>query len=385
MSHSSNSIILDIYDTIIDQHRWSHTLDKIARAVGGRGCIVFELTESHSTTPALRASHFSAAYDPELISGYINGFSHPELAEQSAILNLLTREDEIEVFGEEHLPSAAGGAEQGANVQALAAFGIHHRAAAFLNKDNRTRDRFAIQFSRRHGPLAQTDRKILNEILPHVAKALELGRVFSKIQGSAGALADAINRLRIGICLIRANRQVVCENNEFRRQREEAGVFFQNRKGQLEMRDAASQNWFYNMTSEAHRHGQFGARPRKEALGGLRSDSGKLAVEIAPLTSANAFGERQLDGYIVYSLDTARKLSLDLGLLSKVLTLTQSEADLVGFMAEGLTNREISQRRDRSIETVNSQVKSLLSKTDCANRTQLIRLASSIGATLTDS
>lgn len=385
MSYSNTSIILDIYDTVIDQHRWSDVLDKVAHAAGGLGCIVFELSHLDSAVPGLRASHFSAAYDPRLISGYVNGFSRPEIAEQREILNLLKREDGIEVFGEEHLPSFLMDSENKANIQALAEFGIHHRAAAFLNKDNRSRDRFAIQFSGRHGPLTEAGRKTLGEILPHVAKALELGQVFAQIRGNADALANALNHLRIGICLIRADRQVVCENNEFRRQREESSVFFQNRKGQLEMRDAEIQGWFHNMTREAHRHGQFGARPRKEALRGLRPDSGKLAVEIAPLMSANAFGERRLDGYIVYSLDTARKFPLDLGLLSKVLTLTQSEAALVGFIAEGLTNREISQRRDRSIETVNSQVKSLLSKTDCANRTQLIRLASSIGASLIDS
>ncbi|MFT3688650.1 helix-turn-helix domain-containing protein [Paenirhodobacter sp.] len=68
-----------------------------------------------------------------------------------------------------------------------------------------------------------------------------------------------------------------------------------------------------------------------------------------------------------------------------MLALTDSETSLVGLMAEGLTNREISARRNRSVETVNSQAKSLLSKTDRINRTQLIRLASSIGAALIES
>ena len=44
-----------------------------------------------------------------------------------------------------------------------------------------------------------------------------------------------------------------------------------------------------------------------------------------------------------------------------------------------LTNREIAGHRDRSVETINTQVKSLLAKADCANRTQLIRRATTIG------
>jgi DNA-binding CsgD family transcriptional regulator len=46
--------------------------------------------------------------------------------------------------------------------------------------------------------------------------------------------------------------------------------------------------------------------------------------------------------------------------------------------SEGLTNVQISERRSKSVETINSQVKSILDKTQTANRTQAIRLATNI-------
>ena len=49
-------------------------------------------------------------------------------------------------------------------------------------------------------------------------------------------------------------------------------------------------------------------------------------------------------------------------------------------MAEGMTNREISDRREKSVETINTQTKSILAKTMSANRTQLIRLATNLSA-----
>ena len=67
-------------------------------------------------------------------------------------------------------------------------------------------------------------------------------------------------------------------------------------------------------------------------------------------------------------------------LTRRVPVLTPRERDVLRLLTDGLTNRQISDRRNRSVETINSQVKSLLAKADCANRTQLIRLASSIGA-----
>ena len=82
---------------------------------------------------------------------------------------------------------------------------------------------------------------------------------------------------------------------------------------------------------------------------------------------------------MVYSLDTTTNLDLDVETVGKVLNLTSSETVLVELMADGLTNRQIADIRDRSVDTVNTQVKSLLAKANCANRTQLIRRASHIG------
>ncbi|MGY9057926.1 MAG: helix-turn-helix transcriptional regulator [Alphaproteobacteria bacterium] len=53
--------------------------------------------------------------------------------------------------------------------------------------------------------------------------------------------------------------------------------------------------------------------------------------------------------------------------------LTDAELSLVEFISEGFTNPEIAERRNRSVETINTKVKSILSKSQCANRTQFVR------------
>lgn len=69
-------------------------------------------------------------------------------------------------------------------------------------------------------------------------------------------------------------------------------------------------------------------------------------------------------------------------LVRAVFSRTKTESELAVLIADGLTNREIADRRSRSVETVNVQVKSLLSKTQCANRTQLVRLLMSFSTDL---
>lgn len=380
MPPPDEQVILEIYDTVLDAARWPGVLDRIARAVGARGCIIFELDDSDPRARLLRAPHFSAAYDPALVNGYIRRFADEEFADQEIIARHSARGDRIGLVGDDVLAPGHDTLALRPNALAMAEHGVHYRAGAVLNKDDLSRDRFSVQFSRRHGPLTGAERGVLDMILPHVAKALHLGRPLQQLNAAYTGLAEAMDRLRIGVCLMRADRQIICENTEFARQRDTAGVFFRDATGRLDMRAAPDRQWLRAMTGDARDHGRCGARPRKEALGGRQASCGQLAVEISPLTSADAFGERRLDGYALYSLDTGRELPLDLDLLAKVLTLTESETRLVGLMAEGLTNRQISDRRNRSVETINSQVKSLLAKADCANRTQLIRMASSIGA-----
>jgi len=70
-------------------------------------------------------------------------------------------------------------------------------------------------------------------------------------------------------------------------------------------------------------------------------------------------------------------MDVDLHLLSRVYSdLTATELSVVELICQGLTNSEIAQQRERSVETVNSQVKAILDKSRATNRTQLVRLLS---------
>ena len=117
-------------------------------------------------------------------------------------------------------------------------------------------------------------------------------------------------------------------------------------------------------------HGQFGARPRKEAVIIDREDAALgLCVEVCPLTRADEVSASPVGGYLVTCLDTRTILALDLAVMSRAFRLTSAEERVLGHLTNGHGNAEIAQRSYRSVETVNSQVKALLAKTGCENRT----------------
>ncbi len=381
MSENDQALVLDIYDTIIDPGRWPAVLDKVAKALDARGCIMFEMETLADGSRRLSCPHVSARYDRAQVANYVRQFADLELADQDLFARYSATGDGIEVIGDEVL---AGNPEKliaRPNARAMAEFGIVHRAGALLSKDNPARDRFSIQFSARHGPICHSDREKLHRLLPHLAKACELARTLSSLTDLTRNLSSVLDQFRMGVCLIRADRSVVAQNAEFDRQISEFGTFRRTPSGRIEMARSPDQEWLVNLCTSTARHGRFGARPRKEAMAATRTDdAGRLAIEIAPLTSADAFGERRLDGFAIFSFDTSRPIGINLDLVSKVLVLTDSEKALVSLVADGMTNKEIAERRDRSVETINTQVKNLLAKADCANRTQLIRRVTTIGA-----
>ena len=73
--------------------------------------------------------------------------------------------DRIEIVGDDVLAPEHSALALRPNAQEMARHGVHYRAGAVLNKDDLSRDRFSVQFSRRHGPMSGAERAALAQIL----------------------------------------------------------------------------------------------------------------------------------------------------------------------------------------------------------------------------
>ncbi len=373
-------LILDIYDTSIDPKLWPGVLDKIADFIGARGAFLFEL-EGEEPDRVIIAPYFSRKYQAEHVLGYLARHNRQELLDQDNLAYHSRRCDGIELIGEEVLYESRAEYLDRPNVQEMIANGIHHRAGALLNKDYIRHGRFALQFSRRDGPLTDENRRKAALLLPHVAKALSIARPTLQLERQFNSIIGCLDLLRIGICILSRSGTVVFSNTEFDRQVQDYPVFSISAERKLELKDGNLGQQLAAFRNDVARHGRAGARPHKEAII-THSDvnARALCIEICPLTSADGLNETRLDGHIVYSLDSAMAVSIDAAMVAGAFKLTLAEQEVLDLLSEGLTNAEISERRQKSIETVNSQVKSILAKTNSANRTQLLRLVTGISA-----
>ncbi len=375
-----SDLVLEIYDTALDPGRWPDVLEKVSHYVGARGAFIFEL-QGVGAAQKIFAPFFSSSYDPAIVTKYLQVHNQQELADQEIFARLSRRTDRIQLIGDDVLTETEEELVSRANVQEMMRNGLRYRAGALLNKDQLNQDRFALQFSKRGGPItAETARKA-ELILPHIAKALNVSRPTTQLALKFRSVADCLDQLVIGICILDSNGSIILANQEFRRQMDWHTVFRADPSGKLLMRTDQAQQTLTHLRKDVANHGRFGARPRKEAIvSTVGGEPHTLCVEVVPLHSSREMGESDLDGHIIYSMDTGNSYKISGDVLSEMFSLTHAESAVLELMADGLTNSQISERRSKSIETVNSQVKSVLVKTGTANRTQAIRLATNISS-----
>lgn len=375
-------LIGSIYETAVNPDRWPTVLTAVAAHVGARGAFLFELLEEDGGR-RIRAPYFSDRYDRALVDGYLARHMAQELADQDEFARCSRQSDGIDLIDDSVLAPSEAALLARANVAEMLRYGIRYRMGGLLNKDHVTRDRFALQFAPDTDPSTPEVRERIARVLPHIAKALDVARPMAVLAARQTAILHSLDRLRVGICIVNAHGEIVLANTEFERQIETYGVYRRSPRGKLVVVPEASARRAADLTEALSGHGRFGARPRKEAiLCSLEGREHALCLEITPLRMAEDLGEPKLKGHIVYSLDTSQAFAIDTALMARQFALTAAESGVFQMMAEGLTNNEISDRRSTSVETVNTQVKSILSKTQTANRVQAIRLATNISFSL---
>lgn len=363
------------YDAALEPALWPSVLDRITELADARGAFIFDL-DSGQKNARVKATYHTTNYDPLLVSQYLAAHNDEEFEDQEKFATHSYAEDYINLVPDDVLAENREALMRRANAITMASYGIYHRAGALLNKDNYQSDRFAIQFSKRAGPAEGARLETIRAIMPHIAKSLNMGRRVTRQAEGQAAVLSVLDHLRIGVCILSSHGDVVLKNREFDRQMDEGRAFQIGTNGKLLPRNEDVRGHLAALCGDITGHGKYGARPRKEAIfHPFERDGLGLCIEVTPLSAQSFLSDRSFDGYALFSLDSSQPQKVDTAYMARSFGLTQSEEAVLTMLTEGLTNAQISERRERSLETVNTQIKNVLSKTMSHNRTQLLRLA----------
>ncbi|MDV7145989.1 LuxR C-terminal-related transcriptional regulator [Tropicimonas sp. TH_r6] len=362
-----------IYDTAVNPGSWRRALDATATAV-----------EAKAIALVIRGKKAGAKDLTMMSSVYLDFSRTPAGWYYGAWLSRMQNQDWD--FLKAHPPhEPVPDLETGLSAEAIDArkdyaflrkrTGVARRLGVRLSADSVWFDAMSIGFDRQKVeiPLSAIERS--RAFLPHLTKALEIGRVFAFLKARYNAALAALERVQAGIAIALPDGQVIVKNGEAER-------ILGLKDGIVLSGDGRIVTSNPDTTSKIQAHildvgsTAQGKANRHESLVSIVRPSGltPFLIDIGPVNDSKAELEKGLNGALVTIIDPERIPYLRLDRFTELYGLTGAETDVCRWITDGASISEIAERRGTSPTTAKNQVSNVLSKVGVGSRIELIRL-----------
>jgi DNA-binding CsgD family transcriptional regulator len=362
-----------IYDTAINPGSWRRALDAIATT-----------TEAKAIALVIRGRK-AGANDLTMMSSVFLDFSRtPSGWYYGALLSRLQNPD-WDFLQKQSPHEPTPDLKTGLSAEALDArkdyaflrkrTGVARRLGVRLNADPVWFDAMSIGFDQQVREVPGSVVEKSRALLPHLTKALEMGRVFTLLKARYKAALAALDKVQAGILFALPDGQVIVKNDEAER-------ILSLKDGLVLSRDGRITNHDPDVTAKIGAHIRDigwtaqGQSNRHEALVSIERPSGltPFLLDIGPVSDSKAELEQGLVGALVTIIDPERIPYLRLERFTELYGLTKAETEVMRLIADGASIADIADRRATSPTTAKNQVAMVLSKVGVGSRIELIRL-----------
>ncbi|HLG55444.1 MAG TPA: helix-turn-helix transcriptional regulator [Vicinamibacterales bacterium] len=234
----------------------------------------------------------------------------------------------------------------------------------------------SINGTERRGPFGTDDAALLDALMPHLQRTLQLHRRITTAEAASEDFSSVIDRATHAVFLIDAAGTVMYMNREAERVvATRDGLCVED--GELLAARAADTTRLRSLLADA------AATSKGEGIGSggalaLGRPSGRRPLMV--LVTALSFRRQMFLGFepavaMVTVTDPERVAVPDEEILGVFLGLTPAEAKLTRLLAQGVTLDEAAIRLGLQRETVRTRLKAILEKTSTHRQADLIRLA----------
>ena len=243
-----------------------------------------------------------------------------------------------------------------------------------LDSDGEPTGGFAVFRRQGQGPFCESDLGKVDPFVPHLRRAVELQRLLGAAQRERLALAEAVDRLPVGVLLLDEKRRVVIENQAARRIFEAEDGFRIDRGGPCaaDARDNARLQEVIANSLDFEPGRELAAR--SWATVSRPSGRREYAVAITPLVDEPDAREGSDIRLALFVVDPEAGRTASTEVLEGMYDLTHSEAELVRTLATGVSLEQAAQARGVSMNTARSHLKRAFAKTGTARQAELLRL-----------
>lgn len=367
----ANRFISRIYDGVVAPEVWGSILEELAHFVDARGVNLAVIDNVHSH---LNLSASNGLLSPEDIQYYNSHLAQHEAIAWKILINnkagIVFSDVELEAGIEEHLR----GTPLADWVQNT--LGCQYRAAIRLSDEKPWNDIITLQFAQGRGPIELEQRRDLELFAPHFSKAIELNRPFALLNARYQSVMAFLDKLDLGVAIVTPQCEVVLSNEEARRIFSERDGIVIQRNSRVQICCSDTNAKFLDIVRTLSETGNI-AKGSRSFIFSASCRSGKLPyiIEIFPFGSGFNALKNNFSGIVMVMIDTNNRKAINPTGLDQLFNLTSAEFQIARFILDGDNTNDIAEKRNVSPETVRSQAKSILHKTGCQSRNDLLRLA----------
>ncbi len=368
----SLSVLPDIYDSAVESSIWGNTLEKSAHALGARGAILLIIDQRPEGR--YQVNHFSRIWSraPERAAMYTEKYGHYE---KPVWDHLFTNPKQNLILDTDFWANEPDLRNRPDYQYLSENVGIVHKCAARLNDNMSWWDTLVVHFDQKLKAIPADSVAGIKQLLPHVAKSVELSRTFDILKEQYNAVLAALDHVEIGMCIALQNGDLVVRNAEANRILGEKDGLRLSSQGKLFSHQPERNAQLQKAIEEASQTA-IGKNLTHEFLfvNERKSTEDPLLIEVAPLTDYSGELENQMKGALVTLIDPANTQPFSVDRAVIAYQLTKAEGEVCQLLVEGNATSVIAEIRSVSPETIKTQVKSIFRKTACTRRSDLIRL-----------
>ena len=360
-----SSLIGGIYDAALDPERWPHVLKDSARFVGGTASALFLKNSVRNIHNTLH----TWGYDPEYIRSYIEKFGQfdPfaiaqfffEIEQPISIADIMPHSEfKKSRFYEEWVRPQHW-------IDAI---------AATLEKSATTYAAFSVIRHENDDIVDDETRRRMRLIVPHVRRAVAIGKVIDLHKVEAAALADTLDGLAAAMFLVDSAGRIVHANATAHAMLDKGSVI-RGSGGKLAAADAQAEHALHDIFMNANA-GDMAVGAKGIAMPLAARDGERYVAHVLPLTS----GARRQVG-VAYSAVAAvfvRKAALELPhpleTIAATFKLTPAEMRVLMMIVQLGGVSEVAPVLGVSEATVKTHLQHIFAKTETSRQAELVKL-----------
>jgi len=370
--------LISIYDAAIDPARWQDALDNTTTMVGSSSASLLMVTtragERVGSVPFSLSvlSGQLASLDPALIAYYV---THHAMLESDSWQRLKELPAGSLLTDNEFYPDMQAVRSRPDYVYLVNQLGLFRRMVARLNDNRSWYD--AIGFQWRHDVMEIPSQSIKQArfLLPHLSQAFTLARRNHQLHQRYQAVIGALDQVQIGVCIADEDAGLVISNKEAHRILEMNDGIRIGANGRLIVSDLSTDARLMATIKQialtaAGKAYQAGATLMIERPSGEHP----FLLDVTPIRDCLGELENNVAGAMLTIIDPGNHQPFQTRRVAVAYGLSDAEVEVCRYVVEGRSNQSIADERNVSLDTVKTQVKSIMNKTGTRGRADLIRL-----------